>query len=466
MTPTTLLIPDACDARRVDERTTRYAWYVVSLLLLTQTVSYIDRFLPSLLIQWIKTDLQLSDFQVGLIMGPAFGLFYVFVAVPIGWLADRYSRRKILAAGISVWCAMTAMAAFAKSFVPLFAARMGVGLGEATVAPCAVSLISDYFPRARRARAMSLFMAGTFIGAGSAYLFGGPLVHYIGTLPPLHIPGVGELAAWQMSFLYIGVPGFVLAAMMFSIREPLRQDQVLRGLQTSGEGRASLRDALRFIQQRWRAFGALFVGSASVVTMGSLTFWNIALFGRTWGWEIREIGIATGTLFFIGGPLGTLLGIWLTNRWIASGRKDATLRALWWGVAIALPGFALYPIMPTPELAVFMQLFAFTGQAMAAAAGPATLTLIAPGQIKSQATAIYYLFVGVFGQLIGPPPVGLMTDLFGDPTMLRYAMTIEAAVVGTTALILVALGLPHYGRCVDEVESLMAPRQAQVGAHG
>lgn len=463
---TTTPASNASDPRHAETRATRYAWYVVVLLLLTQIVSYIDRFLPSLLLQWIKTDLQLTDFQVGLIMGPAFGLFYVFVGVPIGWLADRYSRRKILALGISIWCAMTAAAAFAKSFLPLFAARMGVGLGEASVAPCAISLISDYFPRARRARAISVFMAGTFIGGGTAYLFGGPLVQYIGTLPPMHIPGFGELAAWQMSFLYIGVPGFVLAALMFTIREPQRQDQVLRGLGTSDQGRASLSDAFRFIRQRWRAFGALFIGSAAVVTMGSLTFWNIALFGRTWGWEIREIGITTGALFFIGGPLGTLFGIWLTNRWIAAGRKDATLRALWCGIAIAVPGFALYPVMPTPELAVFMQLFAFTGQAMAAAAGPATLTLIAPGQIKSQATAIYYLFIGVFGQLIGPPPVGLMTDLFGDPGMLRYAMTIEASVAGITALILVALGMRHYRRCVDEVESLMAPGEVREGPHG
>lgn len=438
------------------ERVSRYAWYVVLLLMLTQTVSYIDRFLPSLLIQWIKTDLELSDFQVGLLLGPAFGLFYVFVAVPIGWLADRHSRRAILAIGISLWCAMTAAAAFARSFLPLFGARMGVGLGEAAVAPCAVSLISDYFPRSRRARALSIYMAGTFIGAGSAYLFGGPLVHEIAKLPPLHIPGFGELAVWQMSFLCVGLPGFLLAAMMFTIREPVRQDQVARGLRTDAAGSASLLVAFRFIRERWQAFGTLFIGSAAVVTMGSLTFWNIALFERTWGWAVREVGIATGVLFFIGGPVGTLLGIWLTNRWLAAGRKDATMRALWTGLAIAVPGFALYPIMPSPELAILAQLFAFTGQAMAAAAGPACLTLIAPGQIKSQATAIYYLFIGVFGQLIGPPPVGLMTDLFGDPGKLRYAMTIEAATVGTLALIFVGIGISRYRRCVDEVEGLIA----------
>lgn len=441
----------------------RYAWYVAALLTATQVVSYIDRFLPSLLIESIKSDLDLSDLQVGLLLGPAFGLFYVFVGVPIGWLADRRSRRAILATGISLWCAMTVTAGLTRSFVPLFLTRMGVGLGEASVAPCSVSLISDYFPRERRAPPLSLFMAGTFIGAGTAFLFGGPLVHHIASLPPVHLPLLGDLRDWQLAFVVVGLPGFVLAAMMFTIREPRRQDQVRSGLDSDAKGHATLRAALQFMRTRWRAFGTLFVGSAAVVTMGSLSFWNVALFSRTWGWGVREVGITTGVLFFVGGTTGTLLGVWLMKRWTAAGRKDATLRALWTGLAIAVPGFALYPLMPSAELAVFMQLFAFTGQAMAAAAGPASITLIAPGQIKSQSTAVYYLFIGVFGQLIGPPPVGLMTDLFGDPGKLRYAMTIEALTVGTLALGLVGLGLSRFRRCVIEVDGLIEPPAR--GAH-
>ncbi|MGQ0385137.1 MAG: MFS transporter [Gammaproteobacteria bacterium] len=434
-----------------------YAWYVAALLTLTQVVSYIDRFLPSLLIRPIKEDLGLSDFQVGLLLGPAFGLFYVFVGIPIGWLADRRSRRAILAIGISVWCAMTAAAGLVRGFVLLFVCRLGVGLGEAAVAPCAISLISDYFPRSKRNRALSLFMAGTFLGAGSAFLFGGPVVHWISTLPPLHVPAIGDLTAWQMSFVIIGVPGFALAALMFSIREPARQDQVVSGLDADQAGRANLRAAFAFILARWKAFGALFVGSASVVTMGSLIFWNVALFERVWGWNVRDVGIATGLLFFLGGTVGTLLGVRVTNRWIEAGRKEATLRALWTGIAIAVPGFALYPVMPTAEAAIAVLALAFVGQAMAAAAGPATLTLIAPGQIKSQATAIYYLAIGVTGQLLGPLPVGLMTDLFGDPADIRYAMTIQAATIGTLALVLVAAGLGAYRRCVVEVEGLIQP---------
>ncbi|MBK6596633.1 MAG: MFS transporter [Proteobacteria bacterium] len=416
--------------------------------------------LPSLLLESIKSDLALTDLQVGLLMGPAFGLFYVFVGVPIGWLADRYSRRAILATGITIWCAMTATAGLVRSFVPLFLTRMGVGLGEATMSPCSVSLISDYFPRDRRSAPLSLFMAGTFLGAGTAFLFGGPLVHHITSLPPVHLPLFGDLRSWQLAFLVVGLPGFVLAALMFTIREPRRQDQAKREVDADDAGHASLGAAFRFIGKRWTAFGTLFVGSAAVVTMGSLSFWNVALFERTWGWSVREVGISTGLLFFIGGSIGTLAGIALMRRWVAAGRPDATLRALWTGLAIAVPGFALYPVMPTAELAIVMQLFAFTGQAMAAAAGPSSITLIAPGQIKSQATAIYYLCIGIFGQLLGPPPVGLMTDLFGDPAKLRYAMTIEAATIGTLALVLVALGMSRYRRCVVEVDELIAPGQA------
>lgn len=433
----------------------RYAWYVVLLLTATQIVSYIDRFLPSLLLKPIKEDLALTDFQIGLLMGPAFGLFYVLVTVPIGWLADRWNRRAILAGGITLWCAMTCGGAFVRSFMPLFGMRLGVGLGEAAVGPCAVSLISDYFPRERRARAMSVFMAGTFLGAGAAFLFGGPLVALIASLPPLVVPGFGPLRPWQMAFLVVGLPGFLLAGLMFTVREPIRTERVRNALRTDAAGNASLGAAFGFIRDRWRSFGALMLGSSSMVIIGSLTYWNVALFERTWGWGVRDVGLATGVLLLGGGTIGTLLSIRLTNRWIAQGRKDATFRALWTGLAISAPGFALFPVMPTPQLAMFALLFAFIGQAMVTPAGPASLSLIAPGQTKSQSAAIYFLVVGACGQILGPPPVGLITDLLGDPSMLRYAMTLQASVVGVFALTIVALGMGSFRRNVEELERLI-----------
>jgi MFS family permease len=444
-----------------------YAWYVVWLLMAVQILSYIDRYLPSLMIGPIKADLGLTDTQVALILGPAFGVFYVLVGIPIGWIADRYSRRTLLATGITLWSCMTAAGSLASSFLPLFGARLGVGLGEATLAPCAISIISDYFDRHRRARAISLYMAGTFVGAGLAFLLGGPLVQVISALPPFQVGGFGPLRPWQTTFLLVGLPGLALALLMFTVREPVRQDRVdLAAESVAGEAaaRMSLGAVLRYVLTRWRAFGTLFVGSSCVVIMGSLSLWNVALFERNWGWSVRDVGLITGAMFLTGGPVGTALGIWLTNRWTAAGRRDATLRALWVGLILAVPGFALYPVAPTPALAIAAMFLAYVGQAAAAAAGPATLTLIAPGQIRSQAIAIYYFVISIAGQIIGPPPVGMMTDLFGDPAKLRYAMTIEALAVGIPAILIVALGMAAYRRRVIELEERMTIAPADLPA--
>jgi MFS family permease len=170
---------------------------------------------------------------------------------------------------------------------------------------------------------------------------------------------------------------------------------------------------------------------------------------------VREVGIATGALYFIGGPIGTALGVLFTQRWIAAGRKDATVRALLVGLAFAAPGFALYALMPTAPLAVGVLFFAFIGQGAAGAAGPASVILLAPGQIRSQATAVYYFIISVGSQLIGPPPVGWLTDHLGGPANLRYAIAIEAVCVGIPALIVLTLGLASYRRRVVELETLI-----------
>lgn len=413
-------------------------WGMVGLLTLVQVTSYIDRFLPSLLLPRIKGDLHLTEFQIGLLLGPAFALFYVAVGLPFGWAADRFSRRWILAFAIAIWCSTTAAASLAFSFATLFAARLGVGFGEAAVAPCAVSLIGDSFERSRRARAISVFMAGSFIGAGSAFLFGGPLVQWIEASRPL----VAGVQPWRSVFLVIGGPGIVLALLMFSFREPPRRE-------LTGPAAASLGDALRFMAARWRAFGTLFAGSACMVTLGSLSLWNVALFQRTWGWHVGQVGIAIGLLFFTAGPLGTVIGIWLTQRWLARGLADASLRALITGLAISAPGFILFPLAPSAGLGLCGMFLAFTGQAMATAAGPMSLTCLAPGQIRSQAIAVYYLFISLAGQLLGPPPVGWMVDHFGDPADLRYAVSIEAAVISAPALIVLAFGLKAFRARAD-----------------
>jgi MFS family permease len=258
---------------------------------------------------------------------------------------------------------------------------------------------------------------------------------------------------WQTAFLTIGPMGVVLAIILLFMREPVRSDIIAR---EAGGPSTTLAAAVAYVAPRWRAFGTLFVGSGCVVTMGSLTLWNVALFQRIWQWNVAEVGIATGVLYFCGGGFGTILGVVLTQRWQKAGKSAVTLRVLWTGLAIGVPGFALFPLMPDVRLALAGLFLAFTGQAMATAAGPASLSLLAPGQIRAQATAIYYLIIGVAGQVLGPPPVGWMADLFGDPKGLRYAVSIEAIAVGLPALLLVYLGTKAFARAEQALEAQVA----------
>ena len=431
-------------------RLQRGGWYLVGLLMAVQVVSYVDRFLPSLLVPGIKADLHLSDFQIGLLLGPAFAIFYVAVGLPFGWAADRLSRRGILAFGIAVWCAIPAAASLAWSFLPLFAARLGVGFGEAAVAPCAVSLIGAAFPPARRAKPIALYMAGSFVGAGSAFLFGGPLVHAIQHAPPL----IAGMRPWQSVFLVVGAPGLLLSLLMLTIREPARAE-------VTSTASATLGAALNYIGRRWRAFGALFVASACSVTLGALSFWNVALFQRTWGWNVGQVGVATGLMFFTAGPLGAVASVWLSRRGAARGRSDATLRTLLCGLIVAAPGLALFPLAPSAPVALVGMFVGFLGNSITTTAGPMSLTLLAPGQIRAKAPSLYYLVISLAGQFLGPPPVGWMVDRFGHTSALRYAIPIETVAVSIPAILLVVLGLPAFRRAAEELE------RARTGlAHG
>jgi MFS family permease len=432
-------------------RAVSYSWYVVLLLTAAQMVSYLDRYLPSLVLDSIKKDLALTDFQLGLMLGPAFVVFYLLLGIPIGRLADRASRRGILAAGITLWCCMTALGGFARTYPVLLASRLGVGLGEATLGPCGISLVSDYFPGPGRARAVSVLMTGTFLGAGFAFLFGGPLVHAIEAASPLSALGFDRGQSWRVCFLVVGLPGLLLALAMLTVREPAR----LKSVSLAADGlpeSPSLGELARFMLRRRLAFGTLFLASGCNVTLGSLALWNVSLFNRAWGWNVGDVGVAVGALLLAGGSIGTLIGVRLTGRATRRGREDATLWTLWVGLLIDVPAFALYSLMPNASLGMVVLFVAYVGQAIATAAGPAALAVIAPGQIRSSAVAVFYLIISIASQLLGPPIVGLLADLFHDPAGLRYAMTIEAVSVGIPAAILVRLGLKFFRRTAIEVE--------------
>lgn len=209
----------------------RYGRYVLGVLMLVYVLNFIDRQLITILAPDLKRDLGISDSDFGFLYGTAFGVFYAVFGIPLGKLADRWTRVRLLAIGLALWSSMTTLSGVARNFAELGLARIGVGVGEATANPCAYSLISDYFPPRRRATAIAVYSAGLYLGGGISLSFGSTIAarwnaHFAGVEAPL------GLAGWQVAFLMMGLPGLLLAGWVATLREPKRgrHDRVDRGV--------------------------------------------------------------------------------------------------------------------------------------------------------------------------------------------------------------------------------------------
>ncbi len=203
-----------------DTRASGYAWYALGLLFLVYVLNFVDRQVISILAEDIKRDLNLRDEDLGFLYGTAFGVFYALFGIPLGRLSDNWHRVRLMTAGLSLWSAMTALSGLSSTGTQLAAARIGVGVGEATASPSAYSLISDYFPKRLRATALSIYSAGLYVGGGCSLFIGGLIVQNWNRAFPAGGP-LG-LAGWQAAFLAVGLPGLLLALVIATLREPVR----------------------------------------------------------------------------------------------------------------------------------------------------------------------------------------------------------------------------------------------------
>jgi len=203
-------------------RVSGYAWYALFVLVLVYIVNFVDRQILSILVGDIKRDLGVSDAQIGFLYGTAFAVFYALFGIPLGRLADSWYRGRLMAMGLALWSSMTALSGFANSFALLATARIGVGIGEASASPAAYSMISDSFPKERRATALSIYSSGLYIGGALSLPIGGLVVsRWTAAWPDPATAPLG-LAGWQAAFLTVGIPGLLLALWVLTLREPLR----------------------------------------------------------------------------------------------------------------------------------------------------------------------------------------------------------------------------------------------------
>ena len=422
----------------------RTAWYAVFVLMLCYTLSYADRQILAFLVGPLKADLHLSDTQIGLLQGLAFALVYTVFGLPMGALADRVSRRNLIAMGVLAWSVMTSLSSVARSFLWLAAARTGVGLGEATLSPCAFSMITDSFPKQRLSSALSIYTMGIQLGSGLALVIGGVVVQAVSQLHPITLPLAGPIAAWRVTFLIVGLPGVFIALLLATIREPRRHATLV-----DAEGvalRLGALETLGLIRARWRSTTGIALMIACQATCNyALLSWGPAFFDRVHRWPKDRIGLTLGLTTLGCGCLGLLAGGRASDRWQSKGVSDAPLRI---GL-ISLVGMilTLAPAMlcanPSWTVALLIPAVFFIG--LPIGCGYAAVQMIFPNQARGFASAIIIFAVALIGLGAGALLPGLLNDrLFHDGQRIGASISITVALASLIGMIAVIATLPSY----------------------
>lgn len=432
------------------------SWYATIILALLAWLSILDRFIISLLVDPIKRDLGITDTEFGILHGAAFALTFAIFGLVAGTLADRFNRRWTIFAGVTIWSLATAACGMAQNFWHMLFARVGVGAGEASLNPCAVSMISDLFPRDRITSAMAVYTIGTSLGSGCAYLLGGAIIELVAQMPTIIWPLLGEIRSWQAVFLIVGIPGVFLGLLVFTVPEPAR-----RGLRAVRPKESLLRDAFSGYRQLFifmREHGKFFLCSylgfaiASISVVGN-TVWYPAHMARTFGWSAGQIGLVFGLTALIGGLMSKLLcGIcvdWMYRR----GYKDAQLR--WYAgcllVAAPLGIIGLTsssPVWFVAGIGLFMTLLASLPAIVSAA-----FSLVTPNELRGTSMAVFGTFNAVVGSAAGPILIATVSDrLYGGGTSIGLGMATVMGVACPLAALALWRGFGGMREAVIEAE--------------
>ena len=423
-----------------------YAWYVVTVLLIAQAFSFLDRMIMGLLVGPIRESFQISDTQYSLLAGLAVSLFYAIMGLPLARIADRGSRRNLIVVGIAVWSFMTAACGLAKGYWSLFVARMGVGIGEATLGPAAYSMIADYFPKSVLGRALSVYMVGVTLGSGFAYMLGGAVVGYVEGMDTIMVPVVGEIEGWQLTFFVVGLPGLLVSLLMLTtVREPART-----GIVTPEAVPVS--EVADYLWQRRSAYGGHILGiSIFIMVVYALNLWGPTYFIRTFGYTRPEAGWVFGLVMIGAGTAGLLLAGTLSDRLVSKGIHDAYVKIILFSMLAMIPSAAALAFLESDLLAiVFMSLAVFFSAFQGGLAG-GTLQLMTPNRMRGQVMAVYGLSSNLIGLGLGPTVIAMTTDyVFGYDEAIGKSVALCAVILCPVGAVILWRSLPAIGKQLAE----------------
>lgn len=415
-------------------------WLTVAVLFVLYIRSLADRYLIALLVEPIKADTGLGDFQISLLQGPAFAVLYCICAIPVGLLLDKFSRRWVLFGCVAVWSVGSAGCGLVGAFAGLAMMRSLVGAGEAGFSTGAYSIVGDSFPPARVSLAMSVFIMGGVMGAGIVFLFGGPIVEIILDGATASWPGMHLFAPWQQVFIITGVPGIAMAFLVFLFREPPRRSAPATANTGAGTG-AGYGAALRFMRGYGRTYTAILLGFGLAYTSTiALQLWLPAFFARVHGWSPKEIGIALGIAQIAGAVTLPLHGL-VVDRLYKRGRHDAHLLWCMLTVVLAIPCALAMLTVSNPMLAIVFFGFHMAFILSTASMGPAAIQVVTPQALRGRISAIYVLVTGLIGMTVGPSLVGWLTEsVFADSMKIGWSLMVLVVVMLSLVIALFAFG--------------------------
>jgi MFS family permease len=414
-------------------------WLLVIALLLVNTYAFIDRMVLALLVEPVKHDLGASDLQMGILLGLGFALFYTIAAIPAGHFVDRHNRRRIIMGASILWAVMTIVCGTATSIEQLFIGRSGVGIAESVIAPAAFSLIRDGVPSRSRGLAFSLYAMAPVVGGATSLLIGGHILGLANDGTFSTWPLIGSLKPWQITLIFTGLFGLPLSLLLLLAPEPERP------LVQDGEQlyAADMLDGLGAAVSHMRRHIAIFVPLILFVTFGAManfakSAWVPALLGRTWDLAPQEVGPMMGSMVLACGLGGLLFSGFVLN-WLTVRGGDIRNYGLiaTVGAAIGMVGIGIAPTLTFGLVMVGLSAF-FLGTSYSV--GATTLGEITPVRLMGRVTAIYFLFVSLLGQALGPFLVGFGSqNMFTGPHALASSFALFNGIFGVAMLVSVLL---------------------------
>lgn len=439
--------PDAVTAHKYSS-----PWLILALLLCATMISFIDRQVLGVLVDPIRQSLNLTDFQIGIIGGPAFFVLYFVGGVVGGWAVDRYQRTAVVGLALTFWSCMTAFCGLSANFLQITLARMGVGFGEGTFGPGVHSLIADSFDKQRLPMAMSLYTAANAVGSGIS-LFVGGLILQMAAQKVWQLPVVGTIHPWQLTFMAVSVPGLLLAPAIFGLlRLPPRE--VIPNYSSQG----LMQEIVAFGRKRLR-LAILYTVGVGTLTGAKLAFqlWIPTLLMRVYKQPPAEVGATLGVMFLSLGILGSLVwgtvATWLTRR----GREDAAMITIVWATGAFAVMVIAPPLMPSP----FMVLLAFAPCLIFVQSflglGHASVQLITPSALRGRVSALFNGTVNIIGVIAGPTGIGAVsTYLFADDQKLGQSIALMTGVMSLIGFLCLFAAIRPY----REAQALLAEEEA------